>query len=160
MTYEMQMDPPAAVALPPWCRIVRDTGPEGKYRPMAQPVVRNAREAYEMLRARCEREEVEVAIAMAVDPHGHVLAIQEIGRGTIDETMATPREIFRLAVAHGAAGVVFAHNHPSGNHLPSNADIASAKNAAEAGKVLGIPLLDSLVIGDGQYTSLRSEGYL
>lgn len=70
-----------------------------------------------------------------------------VSRGTVDATLAHPREIFREAVRLSASSVVVAHNHPSGDPAPSPADLSITKSLVEAGRILRIPLLDHVVVG-------------
>jgi DNA repair protein RadC len=71
-----------------------------------------------------------------------------------------PREAFLPAVRASAAGVIFAHNHPSGDPTPSAEDRAVTAQLREAGRLLGIAVLDHLVVGTGRYRSLAEEGLL
>lgn len=80
--------------------------------------------------------------------------------GELTSTVVHPREVFRLAIRKGAAGIILAHNHPSGDPTPSQDDIQSTKRIMEVSKLVGIRLLDHLIIGDGRYISLRNEGYM
>jgi DNA repair protein RadC len=81
-------------------------------------------------------------------------------RGTLDASLVSPREVFRLAVVEGAAAIILAHNHPSGDPAPSPDDRAVTRQIAEAGRALGIPVLDHVILGDGRYVSLAEEGGL
>jgi DNA repair protein RadC len=86
-----------------------------------------------------------------------IMGIEEVSIGSINMSLVDPREVFRLAVKRGAASVVLAHNHPSGNPEPSDADIEFTKRLMEAGDVLGVKVVDHLVIGDGVYCSMRRK---
>jgi DNA repair protein RadC len=80
-----------------------------------------------------------------------------VTRGILDSALIHPREVFRLAVSEGAAGVILVHNHPSGDPAPSAEDRAVTRQLGEAGRALGIPVLDHVVIGRGRYVSLAAE---
>lgn len=95
-----------------------------------------------------------------LDIKSRLLGIEEISIGDIDSAPAGAREIFRGAVRRGAAGVIVAHNHPSGDPRPSRADILVTERLQQAGDLLGILLADHLVIGDGRYVSMRAEGLI
>jgi DNA repair protein RadC len=71
-----------------------------------------------------------------------------------------PREVFRRAVEAGAAGIVAVHNHPSGDPTPSMEDRRLTHRLEDAGQVLGIPLLDHVIIGQGRYVSFRESGFM
>ena len=81
--------------------------------------------------------------------------VQVITVGTATETLAPPREIFREVIRQGATRVVVAHNHPSGNVEPSPQDIELTRQLLAGAQFLGIPLLDHLILGDGNHQSLR-----
>lgn len=80
-----------------------------------------------------------------------------VTRGILDASLIHPREVFRPAVAEGAAGVILVHNHPSGDPTPSPEDRAVTRQLGTAGRALGIPVLDHVVVGRGRYVSLSSE---
>lgn len=80
-----------------------------------------------------------------------------VTRGTLDASLIHPREVFRPAVAEGASGIILVHNHPSGDPTPSAEDRAVTRQLAEAGRAVGIPVLDHVVVGRGRYASLASE---
>ena len=82
--------------------------------------------------------------------------IQEVlvTRGILDASLIHPREVFRAAVVGGAAAVILVHNHPSGDPTPSAEDRAVTRQLVEAGRVVGIPVLDHVVIGGGRWSAL------
>ncbi|MBW4623410.1 MAG: DNA repair protein RadC [Cyanosarcina radialis HA8281-LM2] len=90
-----------------------------------------------------------------LDVKNRLLATQVITIGTATETLAPPREIFREAIRQGAIRVIVGHNHPSGNLEPSPEDIDLTRQLLSGAQVLGIPLLDHLILGNGDYSSLR-----
>jgi DNA repair protein RadC len=92
---------------------------------------------------------------LLLDVKHRLLGTRIISIGTATETLAHPREIFREIIRQGGVRAVVAHNHPSGNVEPSPEDIALTRQLLQGGQLLGIPLLDHLILGDGNYTSLR-----
>jgi len=80
--------------------------------------------------------------------------------GTLNASLAHPRECFAEAVQRRAAGVVFVHNHPSGNPEPSGEDLSLTRQLVEAGRVLGIPVHDHVIIAGDRYTSFADRGLL
>jgi DNA repair protein RadC len=86
--------------------------------------------------------------------HRHV-GTQIVSIGTATETIAHPRDIFREVIRQGAVRAIVAHNHPSGNLEPSPEDLALTRQLLSGGKLLDIPVLDHLIIGNGDYCSLR-----
>ncbi len=86
---------------------------------------------------------------------GHYL----VSIGTMDTILCHPREVFRLAIMASAAAIIIAHNHPSGEATPSEADIKITRDLIRAGQLLKIEVLDHIVIGNPTYSSLRSLGF-
>ena len=84
----------------------------------------------------------------------------DISKGTVNASLATPREIYIEALKYRGACVILLHNHPSGDPTPSNDDCLFTSRVAEAGKLMGIPLLDHIIIGDNTYVSLKERGIL
>lgn len=89
-----------------------------------------------------------------------VIAQKTIHIGTLNSSLVGIREVFREAVREGAAGIIVAHNHPSGDPEPSPEDIQVTAKLNEAGKLLGVDLLDHIIIGDPNSVSLRKRGLL
>ena len=77
-----------------------------------------------------------------------------VTKGILDASLIHPREVFRAAVAEGAAGLILVHNHPSGDPMPSAEDRAVTRQLVEAGRLLGIPVLDHVVVGRGRWRSV------
>ncbi|MBX2865997.1 MAG: DNA repair protein RadC [Leptolyngbyaceae cyanobacterium MAG.088] len=94
------------------------------------------------------------AIAL-LDIKHRLLGTKIISLGTATETLAHPREIFREVIKQGATRVIVAHNHPSGILDPSEADLNLTRQLLEGANILGIPLLDHLILGNGDFVSLR-----
>ncbi|NEQ52684.1 MAG: DNA repair protein RadC, partial [Leptolyngbya sp. SIO3F4] len=94
------------------------------------------------------------AIAL-LDVKHRLIGTKVISLGTATETLAHPREIFREVIKQGATRVIVAHNHPSGSLEPSGADLDLTKQLLKAANILGIPILDHLILGNGDFASLR-----
>lgn len=77
-----------------------------------------------------------------------------VTRGILDASLIHPREVFRPAIASGAAAVILVHNHPSGDPTPSAEDRAVTRQLMEAGRTVGIPVLDHVIVGDGRWRAL------
>ncbi|MCB9664536.1 MAG: DNA repair protein RadC [Alphaproteobacteria bacterium] len=103
---------------------------------------------------------VEELHAAYLDRRRRVLDLRSLTRGSEQFTVVDPRQIFRPAVALGAAGVVLAHNHPSGDPSPSVQDLEVTRRVAAAGRTLGIELVDHLVVAREGWVSLRETGQL
>ncbi|MCY6489197.1 RadC family protein [Leptolyngbya sp. GGD] len=92
---------------------------------------------------------------LILDVKHRLIATQVITIGTATETLAHPREIFREIIRQGGTRAIIAHNHPSGNVEPSAEDINLTRQLLEGARFLGIPLLDHLILGNGNHLSLR-----
>ncbi len=86
-----------------------------------------------------------------------IITIREITRGILNSSPVHPREVFRPAITESAAAIIAIHNHPSGNPTPSPDDVGITQRLVEAGKLIGIPLLDHLIIAGTNYTSIRER---
>lgn len=83
-----------------------------------------------------------------------------IFRGSVDQCLIHPREIFRFAIKNGASSILISHNHPSGDPWPSASDDAVTAQMVAAGKILEIPVIDHLIIGSYGHYSYQTEGKL
>ena len=86
-----------------------------------------------------------------------VISIEEISIGSLNSSLVHPREVFIPAIKKSSASIILAHNHPSGDPTPSSDDIHVTKRIFEAGKLIGIELVDHIIIGDGKYISLKEK---
>jgi DNA repair protein RadC len=115
--------------------------------------------AYAMLAPLVANSPKETALVVTLDTKHRPLAIRMETVGSLDHTFMSPRELFRAALLDNAASVFLAHNHPSGSPEPSTDDERITRRLVEAGRILGIEVLDHLVIGaPGQWTSLARRG--
>lgn len=90
---------------------------------------------------------VEKCWALCLNRRNRLLALHEVSSGTATSSLLHPREVFRQALRHSASAVIVAHNHPSGDPAPSHADRAVTRQLVEAGRIVGVELLDHVVIG-------------
>lgn len=98
----------------------------------------------------------EFLLVICVDSRMYPVSVEVVSIGTLDNTVANPREIFKHAVLCSAYGIILSHNHPSGNVEPSRDDLKMTKRMKHVGKILGIPVLDHVIIGeDTDYRSIR-----
>ncbi|MCI0433101.1 MAG: DNA repair protein RadC [Gemmatimonadetes bacterium] len=97
---------------------------------------------------------------LLLDVRHAVTAEYTITRGTLDTSVVHAREVFRPAILESAAAVILVHNHPSGDPTPSSLDEAVTASLVTAGDVVGIPVLDHVIIGDGRYVSFVETGRL
>lgn len=95
-----------------------------------------------------------------LDTQNRVLVERCLTVGLLNSSLVHPREVFAPAIAHAAASVILAHNHPSGDPEPSGDDLSITRQLVEAGRMLGIPVRDHVVLGDDAYVSLMERGQL
>jgi DNA repair protein RadC len=129
------------------------------------PVLDNPDAVVQLLKAANLVKNVETLQALLLNTRRRLIRVEEISDGTIDTLLVHPREVFKKAIAANAAAVVLAHNHPSGDPTPSEADIKVTRDLIRAGQLLKIDVLDHVIIGRAtperpkDYVSLRELGY-
>jgi len=119
----------------------------------AEEPVRGPADVYRRMGPRLRDLEQEEFHALLLNARHRVIREVAVTRGILDASLIHPREVFRLAVVEAAAGVILVHNHPSGDPTPSAEDRAVTRQLAEAGRALGIPVLDHVVVGGGTWRS-------
>lgn len=102
----------------------------------------------------------ENVVALYLNTKNEIIKKDTVFIGGLNTSVAHPREIFNRAISYSAASIILAHNHPSGNVEPSEADLSFTSRMVEAGELLGIQVLDHFIIGEKDYLSLREEGYM
>lgn len=129
-------------------------------RSQARPQFRHARDIAAFLLPQFGAHPVERFGVLLLDARYRLLATRLISVGSVDASLAHPREIFRGAIVAGAAAVVAFHNHPSGDPTPSREDCALTERLRRAGEIVGIELVDHVILADVAYQSLRELGVL
>lgn len=102
-------------------------------------------------------ESQEVFIVFCLDIKNKVNSFSQVTRGTVNQSIAHPRDVFQRALLSNASRIIIAHNHPSGVVKPSNNDEETTKRIKQAGDLLGVQLLDHLIVTDDSYYSFREE---
>jgi DNA repair protein RadC len=129
------------------------------------PVLDNPENVVQLLREQNLVKDVETLQVLLLNTRHKLIRVDEITDGTIDTLLVHPREVFKSAIASNAAAIVLAHNHPSGDPTPSDADIKVTRDLIRAGQLLKIDVLDHIIIGRAtaerakDYSSLRELGY-
>ena len=123
----------------------------------ARPSMRSARRVFEEVGPRLRGLEQETFLALLLDGKHRLLRAVRVSEGTLTTSLVHPREVFRAAVRESAAAVIVVHNHPSGDPEPSQEDLEVTRRLREAGVLLGIPLLDHVIVGEGEHVSLRER---
>ena len=114
----------------------------------------------DFLRLSIQNRQVEVFVGLFLDAQNRVIAVEELFSGTLTQTSVFPREVVRRALHNNAAGVIFAHNHPSGVAEPSHADETLTHALKEALALIDVRVLDHFVVGRGTTLSFAERGLL
>jgi len=105
-----------------------------------------------------KNEEQEHFVVLLLDTKNHIKKTVVITKGINNSALAHPREVFKTAIRESANSIIIGHNHPSGDPTPSREDIEVTKRLSEVGDVIGIPLLDSMIVGVNGFCSLKERG--
>jgi DNA repair protein RadC len=118
------------------------------------------KDAVELGRKFLEDSDREKLAVCCLDTKNHPLSLNLVSIGSLNSSIVHPREIFKVAILSNAASIIIFHNHPSGDPAPSNEDINVTNRIKEAGRIIGINLVDHIIIGDKNYCSLKEKGIL
>lgn len=119
--------------------------------------MRSPRRVYEAVAAEVRGLERERFLVLLLDGKHRLKRLEVVSEGTLTTSLVHPREVFRAAVRESAAAVVVAHNHPSGDPEPSLEDLEVTRRLIDVGRLVGVPVLDHVVVGDGRFVSLRER---
>ena len=97
---------------------------------------------------------------MLLDTANTIIGLSQISVGGLAASIVEPRQVFKVAILANAAAIICVHNHPSGNVEPSREDIRITRQLVEAGKLMGIPVHDHLIIGHNTFTSMAERGLI
>ena len=128
--------------------------------PRDRPQVTSPEAAYGIVAPLLSGRDREHCLLVNLDTKHRLLGVVTVSIGSVDHTFMGPREIFRDALLAGASAVFLAHNHPSGDPTPSADDRQVTRRLAQAGATLGVDVLDHLVVGAAEFTSLARLGVL
>jgi DNA repair protein RadC len=129
------------------------------------PMLDSPENVVALLRAKNLVKNVETLQVLCLNTRHRLVRVDEIADGTLDTLLVHPREVFKSAITANAAAIVLAHNHPSGDPTPSEADIKVTRDLIRAGQLLKIDVLDHVIIGRAtmerqkDYVSLRELGH-
>lgn len=115
---------------------------------------------FDFFKLKLRHEKVEKFIAVFLNTKNTVIKWDVISVGTLNASIVHPREVFNKAISHNAASLIVVHNHPSGNPSPSREDFLVTERLIEAGKIIGITVLDHIVIGHDAYYSFKESSDL
>jgi DNA repair protein RadC len=126
--------------------------------PLERTRIRGPRDVYDLCAPSMRDLTQEEFRVLLVNTQHAVVREIIVTRGTLDASIVHPREVFRAAITESAAAMILVHNHPSGDPAPSAEDRDVTRQLAEAGRLIGIPVLDHVVVGDGRYVSFVEAG--
>lgn len=138
-------------------RLVREA--QLDYAPITQPLEaeRTVRSIATDLLDGLDRE---AGVVLALDSRNRPIGCHIVSIGSLSASLIHPREVFKFAILANAASIIFAHNHPSGDTSPSRDDIELTRRLAEAGKLLGIEVIDALITGYDSLLSFKEKGLI
>ena len=122
--------------------------------------ISNARDVFNRYVDQLKDEKQEHFLALYLDTKNHLLQDRLVSKGTLNASLIHPREVFNYAIKASANSIILVHNHPSGDPTPSSEDEIVTKNLVNAGELLGIHVLDHVIIGEHDFTSLREKGVI
>ena len=137
-------------------RLVRD----GRVATMEPTIIRRPEDTLPVLEAELSELGYEKFIALALNTKNHVTAVLPVSSGSLNASIVHPRELFQRAILANCASLILAHNHPSGDPVPSPEDIALTRKLIDGGLLIDIPILDHVILGYGKYSSFKEMGLL
>ena len=129
--------------------------------PALSHIIRSPEDAVELGKEfmHIHEEPEEYMYIICMNTKNKVIGVFEISHGNVNSSIVGAREVFQKALLANAVSIILMHNHPSGDPSPSREDIEVTKRMVEAGKIVGVQVLDHIVIGD-RYSSLKEKGYM
>ena len=122
--------------------------------------INSPQDAVNLIRAFLENADREQLIVCCINTKNEPTAIHTASIGSLNSSIVHPREIFKVAILSNSSSIIIFHNHPSGDPTPSNEDINITHRLNEAGKIIGIDLIDHIIIGEKEFVSLKEKGIL
>ena len=119
--------------------------------------ITSSRDVYQMFKHLVHSPR-EVFLSLHVDSKNKIICIDTVSQGSLNASIVHPRELFSSAILSAAAGLIFIHQHPSGDPEPSREDLELTTRLQDGAKLLGIRVLDHIIIGSGRYISLADQG--
>lgn len=122
--------------------------------------VRSPEDGYQLMKLLLTDKDREHFIVASLDTKNQPVSINVCHIGSLNASIVHPREVMKSAILSNAASIIVGHNHPSGLPEPSKEDIEVTRRLAEAGKIIGIDVLDHIIVGDDSFISLKEKGYI
>jgi DNA repair protein RadC len=123
-------------------------------------MVKSPDDVHKMLIQELRSYDREHFVVLYLDRKGGLIVKEHVSVGGLHSSIVHPREVFKTAVKRSAASIILAHNHPSGDPAPSREDIDITRRLVEAGRLMGIEVLDHVIIGENIYCSLKEKGLI
>jgi len=112
-------------------------------------------DAYQLVKDELVNSDREILLSVMLTVKNDLIGVETVSIGSITASTTTPRDVFKSAILANAVAIIVCHNHPSGDLVPSDADIELTKQLIDAGELLGIKVLDHLIVSNRGYKSLR-----
>jgi DNA repair protein RadC len=120
--------------------------------------INSSKLAFEILQEYLADSNYEQFCVLLLDRSNQLIRTVSVSEGGIAGTVADPKKIFKIALDNKASSIILGHNHPSGQVTPSDADIRLTRKMCEGGKILDLPVMDHIIVGDEKYYSFKDEG--
>ncbi len=125
-----------------------------------EKIIRSPEDLARIYIPRLRDERQELFLVVCLNSSNKIIRDRTITKGLLNSSLTHPREVFREAILENSASIILLHNHPSGNLEPSSEDISITKQIVEAGKIIGIPVHDHIIIAGDGFTSMVERGMM
>jgi DNA repair protein RadC len=125
-----------------------------------QKIIHSPRDVFDAVHEYLADVDREHFLTLFLNTKNGIIGVNTTSIGTLNSSLVYPREVFKPAIIANSAAIILVHCHPSGNPDPSNEDLEITRRLVEAGKLLGIEVLDHVIVGDGCWVSLKEKGIL
>lgn len=125
-----------------------------------RPVIKNPHDVAKLVMQEMSYLDRENFRVINLNTKNQVMVIDTVSVGSLNAAIVHPREVFKLPIKRSAACLILVHNHPSGDTTPSVEDIHITKRLCEAGKLLGIEIIDHIIVGNNNFLSMKEKGYI
>jgi len=122
-----------------------------------RPIIEKPEDVFKIVGSEMQDLEHEVLKVLLLDSRNRLIKVEDLFKGSLNESVFSAREIFKLAFDYNAASIILVHNHPSGDAEPSDADIQMTKRIMRLGELLGVNVLDHLIIGNKSFKSVKES---
>lgn len=124
-----------------------------------RPTIRSPQDVASLMMEDLRYHTQEHFVCLYLNTKNQVIGKETVFIGSLNSSIVHPREVYKEAIRRSSASLICLHNHPSGDPTPSREDIEVTRRLLDAGKIIGIDLLDHLIIGDGRFYSLKEKGH-